>query len=412
MAHTQIETGDPRYTLSSVTSDQGTRIVAVTWGDGHESRFAFIWLRHGEFFPALGRPEQASDAWCLLPEPPEAAVLGSVRSDDRALEIDWSHDRSTTRHDLAWLRDNCTSLEARLERQPKLQLWSGADAAGFDWFDAGDMEDPSTRLALLEHVRDRGLALVRNVSIEPGTVMEFAKYFGPVRRTHHGSLFNIRSLPRDRQGPRVGIGATAANAQAPHTDEGFRHATLGIMLFHCLKPDPSGGGQSMFLDGVAAAEALRNSDPEAFEFLTTVPLIQAAERNPEERFRTRGRIIATDTLGVVRGVKVADRTMPPPDLPEAQIEPAYRALRAFFAELYAPERLFERCLQPGEMAVFDNQRVLHGRRAFDPEAGERCIQQVSVERDEFHNVFRQLAEQVGRFDLSNWEPDAGILSQA
>ena len=412
MAQTQVEASSSRYTVNSLTHDQAARIVTIVWGDGHESRFSFIWLRHGEFFPSLGRPEQASDAWCLLPEPPEAAVLGSINSDDRSLEIHWSHDGSTTRHDLAWLRDNCTSLEARRARQPEPQLWSGEDAAGFEWFDAGDMEDPATRMSLLEHVRDHGLALVRNVSAEPGTVMDFAKYFGPVRRTHHGSLFNIRSLPRDRQGPRVGIGATAANAQAPHTDEGFRHATLGIMLFHCLKPDPSGGGQSMFLDGIAAAEALRVSDPEAFEFLTTVPLVQAAERNPEERFRTRGRIIATDTLGVVRGVKVADRTMPPPDLPEDQVEPAYRALRAFFAQLYAPERLFERCLQPGELAIFDNQRVLHGRRAFNPDAGERCIQQVSVERDEFHNVFRQLAEQVGRFDLSNWEPDAGILSQA
>lgn len=412
MAQTHIETPDPKYTLSTTTFDQDTRIVTATWGDGHVSRFPFIWLRHRKFFPALGRSEQADDAPCLLPELPDVVAASAIRSDAGVMEIHWSHDDSTTRHDLVWLRDNCLSIESRRARQPRPQLWSGADAAKFNWFEAADLEEPASRLEIFQHVRDRGLAFIRNVPVEPGKVMDIAKHFGPVRRTHHGSLFDIRSLPEDRQGPRVNIGATASNSQAPHTDESFRHATLGIMLFHCLKPDPSGAGESMFADGIAAAEALRETDPDAFEFLATTPLVQAAERNPQERFRTRGRIIATDTLGVVRGVKVADRTLPPLDLPEDKIEPAYRALRAFLAQLYAPERIFKKCLEPGEMAVFDNQRVLHGRCAFNPDAGERHIQQVSIERDEFHSLFRQLAEQLGRFDLSNWEPDAGALSSA
>ncbi len=412
MAQTHVETSDARYSPKLITLDQDRRILEVVWADGHVSRFSFIWLRHGLFFPSLGRPEQASNAWCLLPELPDVAIIGSVQSENGLIEIRWSHDNSVTQHDPVWLRDNCTSIEARRARQPRPQLWTGADAARFDWFEAVELEDPVTRLEILRHVRDRGLAFVRNVSVEPGTVMDIAGYFGPVRRTHHGSLFNIRSLPEDRQGPRVNIGATAANAQAPHTDEGFRHATLGIMLFHCLKPDPSGAGASIFADGIAAAEALRQSDPEAFDFLTTTSLVQAAERNPEERFRTRGRIIATDCQGVVRGIKAADRTLPPVDLPEDKIEPAYQALRAFLAHLYAPERIFEKCLEPGDLVIFDNQRVLHGRRAFDPDAGERHIQQVSIDREEFHNVFRQLAEQLGRFDLANWEPDAGVLSHA
>ena len=45
----------------------------------------------------------------------------------------------------------------------------------------------------------------------PGTLTELAWHFGPLRRTHHGSLFDIRSRPEDRQGVRANIGATAAN---------------------------------------------------------------------------------------------------------------------------------------------------------------------------------------------------------
>ncbi len=411
MERAATETTDQRYQVKALSTDQSERRLVIEWCDGHVSRFPFIWLRHATFFPACGRPDQAADGSYLLPEAPEAAVVGSVKSDRHGIEIHWRNDNSRSQHSLAWLRDNCLSDVARRARQPKATLWTGDDAEGFAWFAAADLDVPATRLALFQHVRDYGIALVRDVPEEPDTVAEIAKHFGPLRRTHHGSLFSIRSLPFDNRGTGANIGATATNAQAPHTDEGFRHGPLGIMLFHCLKPDPSGGGASLFVDGIAAAEALRQSDPSAFSFLTTAPLVWAAERNPEERFRTRGRVIATDNQGVVRGIRMTDRTLPPVDLPEGEIEPAYRALRAMSEQLYASERTFERHLQPGELVIFDNHRVLHARRAFDPEAGERHIQQVSVDREEFHNVFRQLAERLGRFDLANWEPDAGVLSQ-
>ncbi|MCP4877452.1 MAG: hypothetical protein GY896_18480 [Gammaproteobacteria bacterium] len=77
----------------------------------------------------------------------------------------------------------------------------------------------------------------------------------------------------------------------------------------------------------------------------------------------------------------------------------------------APERIFERQLLPGELAAFDNHRVLHGHRAFDPTAAERWLQQLSVDREEFHNLLRQLAEKESRYDLSHWDQDAGALSQ-
>jgi len=411
MERAATEKTDRRYRVKALSTDQSQRRLVIEWRDGHVSRFPFIWLRHATFFPACGRPDQADDGSYLLPEAPDAAVVGSVDSTPHGIEIHWANDGALSRHSLVSLRDNCLSEPARRARHPKPKLWTGDDAKDFHWFDAGDLDAPAARLALFQHLRDYGIALVRNLPAEPGTVVATAEHFGPLRRTHHGSLFSIRSLPADNRGTGANIGATASNAQAPHTDEGFRHGPLGIMLFHCLKPDPSGGGASLFVDGFAAAEALRRSDPDAFSFLTSTSLVWAAERNPEERFRTRGRVIATDSQGVVRGIRMTDRTLPPLDLPEGEIEPAYRALRAMSDALYAPERIFERLLRPGDMVAFDNHRVLHARRAFDPEAGERHIQQVSIDREEFHNVFRQLAERLGRFDLANWEPDAGVLSQ-
>jgi hypothetical protein len=38
------------------------------------------------------------------------------------------------------------------------------------------------------------------------------------------------------------------------------------------------------------------------------------------------------------------------------------------------------------------------------------LQQLSVDREEFQNLLRQLAEAEGRSDLSHWDQDAGALS--
>ncbi len=407
-----VESQEPRYRLKRIGLRAATRRLEIEWGDGHISRFPFAWLRHEVFYPALGRPDQAPDAPYLLPELPDAAVIDSLENAGRELRIHWRHDGSRTRHDPVWLRDNCLSAAARQERRRRAVLWDREAAARFPWFGPDDLENPARRLALFEQLVTHGIALVRGLSCEPGTVAKVAAHFGPLRRTHFGTLFEVRSLAVDRSGTGANIGATAHHAQAPHTDEAWRHGPPGISFFHCLAPDPSGGGASYYVDGIAAAEALRESDPAAFDFLASVPIVFAAERNPEERFRTRGRMIATDAEGVVRGVQVSDRTLPPLDLPEDQIEPAYRAMGAFAAELNRPERCFERLLQPGELVIFDNHRILHARRAFDPSAGERRLQQVSVDREEFHNFFRQLAEQQGRIDLARIEPDAGVLSHA
>ncbi len=390
--------------------NQEQRLLLIQWPDGQRGVYPYIWLRHAQFLPLMGRPEQLDPREHLLPEDPANLSIKSASLEADELVVNWMYDGSTTRHALGYLRENVRSSEARQQRCPLPSLWRADDANQFHWFEAVDLEHPADKLEIFTHLRDYGIAMIKGLPTEPGTLTAVAKHFGPIRQTHFGNLFDIRSRPQDQLGTGRNIGATACNSQSPHTDEGWRHGPPGINLFHCLKSHPDAGGESIFVDGIGAADALRSSDPEAFEVLTTVPLMFVAERNPRERFRSRARVIALDSDGQIRGIRITDRTLPALDLPIELIEPAYRAIGLFYQFLLAPERIFERRLNPGELVVFDNHRVLHGRRAFDPASGERWLQQLSVDREEFQNLFRQLAEMEGRNDLSHWDQDAGALS--
>ena len=132
----------------------------------------------------------------------------------------------------------------------------------------------------------------------------------------------------------------------------------------------------MLCDGLSAAIRLRTGDRQAFGLLCRLPFRFVAERNPQERYHAYGCLIVTDRDGDIAGVRFSDRTLGVHDMDEDEIEPAYRALRAFAAELYGADLAYRHKLRPGECH----------------------IKQCSVDREEFHNSYRRLAEKLGRMD--------------
>ena len=56
-----------------------------------------------------------------------------------------------------------------------------------------------------------------------------------------------------------------------------------------------------------------------------------------------------------------------------------------------PRYLLVRALAAGEMVVFDNRRVLHGREAFDPTSGARFLRGCYVDRGEWDSRIRVLS---------------------
>ena len=86
----------------------------------------------------------------------------------------------------------------------------------------------------------------------------------------------------------------------------------------------------------------------------------------------------------------------------------YRALETFEAILFDRELWWQPLLQPGDLLILDNHRMLHGREAFDPSLGERHIQCSAVDRDDFHNRYRHLAKKLG---VPNWNLrlSAGVI---
>lgn len=381
---------EAQFRIESVTDETQARCLHIRWGDGHESRFHYIWLRHACFYPANPGLDPQDEA-LRAPDDPDRLAIAAMDQDCGALVIRWDPDGETTRHEARWLREHCYSESARQERKHHPSLWDGATATALSRLDYAELEDDEGVYRLFLRVRDHGLARLQGVPGSRAAIERLAGLFGPIHETNYGRIFDVRTDSS------IAVGANKACYLAPHTDENYRHAPPGISLFHCLEASGA-GGESILVDGFLAAERLRESDPEAFALLSRVPIRFVGDSHENSYLWAEGRVICLDLDGDVVGIRYTDRTLPPLDLPEDLMEPMYRALRAFARELYSPDLPLRYLMAPGDLHVFDNQRVLHARTAFDPSAGTRHLQQCAVDRDEFHYRLRLMAIRRGLDD--------------
>lgn len=373
---------DPKFEV-----DNSNRVIVISWPNGKMTSFHFVWLRHHARCPD-GMPNDTTIKIDLLPDDPQLLRVDSIQLAGDRIRIQWEDDGLVTEHGLASLYTSAYDREARKESVPTPNLWDRDSSGEVPAFEYDHVGVASRTLDLLLAVRDYGVALIKNVPPIPGTIVEVAEMFGPIHVNNYGRIFDVRTDTKSNLGSNTGA------ALGPHTDEGYRHAPPGISFFHCIQAVDS-GGQSILVDGFKAAMMLADQDPDSYQVLASIPVYHQRYSPPDEDMRARGRVIVTDIDGNLDGIRFTDRTFPPQNLPETVMEPVYRAIRAFWKVVNSEQLAFVYRMQPGDLHVFDNHRVLHGRTAFDPATGARHLQQCSVNRDEFHNTLRTLAARVG-----------------
>ena len=68
----------------------------------------------------------------------------------------------------------------------------------------------------------------------------------------------------------------------------------------------------------------------------------------------------------------------------------YEAYALFYKQLHSKKFQIEFKLQAGDIFCFDNRRILHGRKEFDPNSGNRHLQGYYIEREEIKSKLNYL----------------------
>ena len=377
--------------MNSVSPELGTAgfegdQIEVVWNDGQCCSFHPLWLRDNCRCPGCGDPAIGYRQLRLtdIDQPCRANTIGV---DDNHLVVIWQ-DGHESRYPAHWLQQHAYQDRDRQARSFKPVLWDDAFRDKPPSFDFAEIDNDAALLEVLHRVRDYGLCFLRKAPAEPGIVEALTTRFGYPQESNFGRIQDLRFDPSRR--------SIANNVQAlkPHTDEPYRASPPGLLIFHCITNDQTGAGSSLFTDGFEIAEGLRLHDPEAFDALCRNPQAFRRHFDGDVDLIAEFPILSVDEFGHLNGIRLNDRVAAPLSIAPDQLDVFYRGLR-YLLELSEDEhRAVKLTLQPGDIAIFDNHRVLHGRTDLTID-GQRWLQWVQIERGDFHSSLRILADRLG-----------------
>jgi len=376
MQHTRIPRPSATKIEVSGDSQHGGRLM-VDWSDGVRSSYPSIYLRDNSWDSKTPNGQRLFETFQL-----KHSQLGiashSVDEQTEVLKIKWSDDEVST-FSMDWLFENSCSEKHRSQRVQdsvqKVTLWDHQTLSAPNRICKYD-EVEQCRIAIYQELRRYGVCLIDGAPTseqydESGDppVISIGNTLGFVRETNYGRHFDVRVEPRQRDAGHLAYSTAGLSA---HTDNPYRNPTPGVQLLHCIKQAPAAGGNngmSVLIDGFAVATAMRTKHPEEFRLLSTIQRpFTYYDLNGGYKFHRDRYVIGVDAEGAVESVHYNNRSASSHrwNIAEDQIEPYYAAWNAFGAMLDDPEREYamDYRLEPGQVVVFDNNRVLHGRRGY------------------------------------------------
>jgi gamma-butyrobetaine dioxygenase len=279
---------------------------------------------------------------------------------------------------LGWLKRHAYDEPPRREAgwcDGSVERWDaslGSRVPAIAWRDA--VADRHALGRWLGGVRRFGFAVMTDVPRRSGFVCEVAALFGYVRETNYGRWFDVRAEVNPSNLAYTNLGLQ------PHTDNPYRDPVPTLQLLACLE-NTVDGGESAVVDGFKVVERLKSEEDRFFDVLCRIPARFEYAGSPGVRLRAKRPIIELGPDGELLAIRFNNRSLAPvTDGRYHDMILFYSAYRRF-AELIEDERMavtFK--LQPGELFIVDNMRVLHARRAFSG-AGSRWLQGCYADKD-------------------------------
>jgi gamma-butyrobetaine dioxygenase len=318
-------------------------VIQLTWTLGQVSALGTYWLRDNCPCSLCRHPGNGQKLYEIVDLPRELSPREAFLAENQTLKVVWS-DGHRSAYTQDWLIAHNLCEQARAARRPQVQLWRGEIAGNLpvgDW--PAVVTDPVAEMAWLERFSVLGFGLLKNVPTEPGTVADVGDRLGFVRVTNYGRLFDVKSVPNPTNLAYTAVGLGV------HSDNPYRHPSPGVQLLHCLESEAP-GGDTLLVDGFAAAEILRQEDTVAFELLTTVPMtFHYADAQTD--LYAQQTLISVDHVGAVTGVHFNNRSADWLDAPAEVTEDWYAAYIQFGRILKRPELELVFRLEPGQCLV-------------------------------------------------------------
>ena len=350
----------------------------VTWDDGLESRYPWLWLRDHAHDDATIHPVTRQRQLDTASLPPDLAAM-SATAVDGVVRVAWQGRLEVSEVPVDFLHRYRSPHPARISSAPRPALWDAAAIvdAPLDIPYAEVMDTDEGVQHWMSTVAVYGFAVVTGTPSTAAATEELIRRVGYVRETIFGGFWEFTA-----DLSKADTAYTNLNLAA-HTDGTYSHDAPGLQMLHCLYFDGT-GGESTLVDGFKIADVLRHTERELFDVLSTVDIPGQYIGDGSHLMAARP-VFRHDHDGNLAQVSYNNSDRAPFLLADDEMALLYAALRAFDRLANDTSMQWCRALRPGEALLFDNWRVLHGRHGF---TGKRTMCGAYLNHEDFESRLR------------------------
>ncbi|KAI2623097.1 Clavaminate synthase-like protein [Hypoxylon sp. NC1633] len=360
------------------------------------------WLRDACRCSICVDPDSGQKNFGTCDVPTELPVEKVYKTEEGGLEVVWEKDfltpgehvsrypPGTLDHDDPYFRSD------EFLRLPRKTLWDKAifEQEGItveydDW-----MSGKQEFLDGMHQLQTYGLVFIRNVPSSEESVISIANQIGDLKETFYGRTWDVRSKPNAENV------AYTSSFLGLHQDLLYMRDAPRVQILHCLE-NSCEGGESIFSDGLRAAHLMKLGPKDLIDALK--------DRKIRYHYKKHGHYYEF-SRAVVSNILAYVFWSPPFQDSRQRIQKTKKGTADYrvwlqaatkFRQLLEDEHwVYQYKMQPGDCVLFDNLRLVHGRRQFDTASGSRWLKGTYISQDVFTSKMAALKSELTKLETS------------
>ena len=297
----------------------------------------------------------------------------TVSENGNYINILWSDSENIIKYSTEFLQNNLIKKETKND---KYFLWTSKDINNQVYQDYKDVLSDDGFKLFLKKLYKFGFCVISNCQTKMKTVETIANKIGYVRESIFGGLWEFESNEN------MADSAYTQEELRPHTDSTYSKDAPGLQLLLCCDYNAT-GGESIMVDGFKIADILKK-EKEIFDILSNVEVpgryvgdgvILEASR-PIFKFNSKKELIQVSFNNYDRAeFRIENKLM----------VKFYDAIKRFDKLANNTKYQWRHILKPGELLIFNNWRVLHGRGSF---TGKRKMSGCYINMEDFESTYK------------------------
>jgi len=292
-----------------------------------------------------------------------------ILDNGKSIKIIWPDLEKPVNYSYEFLFNNSLNNKSKID---SLKLWKENDLDDQIYIDFETVQSNEGYKKFLKNLYQYGFSVVQNCKTEMSSVENIVNKIGYVRNSIFGGLWSFESNEDKADS------AYTQEELRPHTDATYSNDAPGLQLLLCCDYKAK-GGDSIMVDGFKIAEIIKKDNKELFEILSTIN-VKGSYIGDGVFLEAERPIFNLNSKKELFQVSFNNYDRAPFRFEKDLTIKFYEAIRTFDLMANSKEYQWRHILKPGELLIFNNWRVLHGRGSFD---GTRKISGCYINKEDF-----------------------------